>query len=47
MKIPEALYQEDLAEKARVNARVDEALRAGRAGGSDVQNKYGDVKVST
>ena len=45
MKIPNALHAEDMAEKAKVNARVDEALRAGKAGGSDVQNRYGDVSL--
>lgn len=46
MRIPDALHNEDVAVKAKQNDRVDEALSAGRASGSDVENRYGDVKVS-
>lgn len=45
MKLPDALHAEDQAEKAKINARVDEALRAGKAGGANVEKKYGDVRI--
>lgn len=46
MKLPLDLYNQDKAEKQKVNDLVDNAIRAGKAGGVDVRNKYGDVKLS-
>lgn len=46
MKIPEAFYKEDQAKKEAVNALVDEAIRAGTAGGAEVKNQYGKVDLS-
>lgn len=46
MKIREEYWKEDQAEKAKINDRVDEAIRAGKSGGADVKNSYGDVKVA-
>ena len=46
MKIPKEFYDEDQAAKEERNAMVDKAIRAGKAGGTDVENKYGDVRMS-
>lgn len=46
MKLPLDLYQEDQAKKQEQNDMVDQAIRAGRAGGANVKNQYGDVKLS-
>lgn len=45
MKIKDELYQEDKAKKEETNRLVDEAIRAGKAGGADVKNAYGEVKL--
>lgn len=39
-------YQEDADQKEEQNALVDQAIRAGKAGGADIGNKYGEVKLS-
>jgi hypothetical protein len=46
MKLPLDLYNEDQAKKQEANDLVDRAIRAGRAGGANIGNNYGDVKVS-
>lgn len=46
MKIREEYWKEDQAAKAEINGRVDEAIRAGKAGGADIKNSYGDIKVA-
>jgi hypothetical protein len=46
MAIPMAYYKEDQAEKEERNALVDKAIRAGKAGGAEIENKYGDVTLS-
>lgn len=46
MKLPLELYNEDQAKKQEANDLVDRAIRAGRAGGADIRNNYGDVKLS-
>src|SRR5690606_15043062 len=46
MKIRRDWYEEDQQEKQQQNDLVDEAIRAGRAGGADIGNKYGEVKLS-
>lgn len=45
MRIPEAWYLEDQAKKEELNRMVDDAIRAGQAGGASVKNKYGDVAL--
>lgn len=45
MKISDAFYQEDQDVKEARNRLVDDAIRAGNAGGAAVQNKYGEVKL--
>lgn len=45
MKIQRDFYVEDQQEKEKVNRRVDEAVRAGRAGGASVDNQYGSVDL--
>lgn len=47
MKIPDAFYKEDQAKKEEVNRRVDEAVRAGKAGGAAIENQYGNVSLQT
>jgi hypothetical protein len=47
MKIRDEWYRDDKSKKEEVNRRVDEAIRAGKAGGADVQNSYGGVKLET
>lgn len=46
MKIRRDWFDEDKAKKEERNRLVDQAVRAGKAGGADIGNKYGDVKVS-
>jgi hypothetical protein len=41
MEIPLEYWKEDQASKEEVNARVDEALAAGGAGGASIENQYG------
>jgi galactokinase/mevalonate kinase-like predicted kinase len=45
MKIRKEWYQEDKAKKEETNRLVDEAIRAGTAGGASIQNQYGEVKL--
>jgi len=40
MKIKQEYYDEDQAAKEAVNAQVDDALKAGRPGGNEVENQY-------
>lgn len=40
MKIKKKYYEEDQAAKEAVNAKVDEALGKGQAGGANVENAY-------
>lgn len=40
MKIRKDWYEEDQAEKEKINARTDESMRVGKAGGASVQNAY-------
>ena len=40
MKIKEAYYKEDQAQKEKVNYQVDEAMRAGSPSGNVVDNQY-------
>lgn len=46
MKLQRDWYEEDQAKKQEVNALVDQAIRAGKAGGAEIGNRYGDVKLS-
>lgn len=46
MKIREAFYKEDQAKKEETNRLVDEAIRAGKAGGADIKNQYGKVELN-
>lgn len=46
MKLRREWYDEDQREKQKQNDLVDEAIRAGKAGGADIGNKYGEVKLS-
>jgi hypothetical protein len=46
MKLRNELRKEDDEAKERMNALVDEAIRAGKAGGADVKNQYGEVKLT-
>jgi hypothetical protein len=46
MKIRDAYWQEDRAAKAAIASEIDQAIRAGNAGGADVKNSYGDIKVA-
>jgi hypothetical protein len=46
MKISEAFYKEDQAKKEDTNRLVDEAIRAGKAGGADIKNQYGKVELN-
>ena len=41
MKIRKEYYDEDQAAKEENNAKVDEALAAGGAGGASIENQYG------
>jgi len=45
MRIPEPWYQEDQAKKEAGNRMVDEAIRAGKAGGGAIKNQYGEVDL--
>lgn len=42
MEIWKKYYEEDKATKAKHLEKVDEALSAGKAGGADVENQYGE-----
>ena len=46
MKIRLDWFKEDQAKKEERNSLVDQAIRAGKAGGAEIGNKYGDVKLS-
>ena len=46
MKLPMDLHLDDMASKSRRNALSDDAIKAGNAGGANVENKYGDIQVS-
>ena len=46
MRIREEFYNEDQAKKEETNRMVDDAIRAGKAGGAVVGNQYGGVKLS-
>lgn len=46
MKIREEHHKEDLATKEATNRLVDDAIRAGKAGGAEVKNAYGEVTLS-
>jgi hypothetical protein len=46
MKIRESFYKEDQAKKEETNRLVDEAIRAGKAGGADIKNQYGKVELN-
>lgn len=39
-------YKEDEAAREEVNAKVDEALRQGKAGGANIENQYGSVELT-
>lgn len=41
MKILKKYYDEDQQAKQNVNDKVDEALKAGHAGGASIENQYG------
>jgi len=43
MKIRKDWYEEDQAKKEDRNKLVDIAINAGKAGGADIENKYGQV----
>lgn len=45
MKIKSDWYDEDQLRKEDNNARIDEAIRAGTAGGADITNQYGKVDL--
>lgn len=45
MKIRKDWYDQDQSLKQEKNALVDEAIRAGKAGGADVPKSYGEVKL--
>jgi hypothetical protein len=45
MRIPEAWYQEDQDKKEATNRMVDDAIRAGKAGGASINNQYGEVDL--
>jgi len=45
MKIRDEFYQEDKATKEKQNRMVDDAIRAGKAGGAAIDNSYGEVKL--
>lgn len=45
MRIREEFYNEDQAKKEETNRMVDDAIRAGKAGGAAVGNQYGEVKL--
>jgi len=46
MKLDLDLYKQDQAMKEERNALVDRTVRSGNAGGADVENKYGEVRLS-
>jgi hypothetical protein len=46
MKIRKEWSEADQAKKEEVNARVDDAIRAGTSGGAKVENQYGDVRLN-
>jgi hypothetical protein len=46
MKIKDEWHKDDQVKKEEVNRRVDDAIRAGKAGGADVKNAYGEVKLT-
>lgn len=43
LKIRLAFYEEDKAKKEETNRLVDDAVRAGKAGGASIENQYGNV----
>lgn len=45
MKLRKEWYEADKAKKEETNKLVDEAIRAGTAGGASIQNQYGEVKL--
>ena len=46
MKLRREWYDEDQKLKEQQNRLVDDAIRAGKAGGADIENKYGKVRLS-
>lgn len=46
LKIRKDWFDKDQDAKEQVNKRVDDAIRAGKSGGADVQNQYGTVQVN-
>jgi hypothetical protein len=46
MKIRNEWFREDQMKKEETNKLVDQAVRAGKAGGSSVENHYGKVDLS-
>lgn len=46
MKIRKDWYEADQAKKEEVNARVDQAITAGKSGGAKVENQYGSVQLN-
>lgn len=47
MKIRKEWFDADKAKKEETNRLVDEAIRAGTAGGAAIQNQYGEVKLQS
>jgi len=45
MKIRKDWYEADQAKKEETNRLVDDAIRAGKVGGADIKNQYGEVKL--
>jgi hypothetical protein len=47
MKINRDWFKEDQDLKEQQNKLVDQAIRAGKAGGADIENKYGNVQLNS
>lgn len=47
MEIRNEWHAADMAKKEETNRLVDEAVRAGTAGGAAIGNQYGEVKLQT
>lgn len=45
LKLKSEFYAEDKAKKEATNRLVDDAVRAGKAGGASVENQYGSVDL--
>jgi len=46
MKTKLEYYAEDQGDREKINAKVDETLKQGTAGGANIENQYGNVEIT-